>query len=198
MTRDERSESKTWADLYRAHEDLRKLGKVNLRRELGDRIKALVAGGYCDPAYQGKLTDKPRNQQNHRLEVRVAGDSSPAGDPISLRGPESLLDPALYIYAVADTRARRLLQYTIRLEARWRSDDVPFTVSIELSESPEGSGACGHPLLHCHAGIDHQRTPQFRLPLPPLKPWEALDWLLVQLDKDFEKHPWTGVLAGAK
>ena len=48
-------------------------------------------------------------------------------------------------------------------------------------------------LNHCHVGPDHTANPEIRVPMPPMKPWEALDRVLSQVVPDWEPAPWGDV-----
>lgn len=180
-----------WHDLVDQHNALRERGYPEVVKELRRRIARLAARGHCSPMFQGRLSDKTEDKRSKRTEVMIKGSQSPIGDPIPLLNLPSVEHPKLWLYALLDERDRRLLKFTVRLDAQWASDKVPFTISVELDDRTMGSGACGHPILHCHMGVDHARRPQFRLPLPALTPWEALDWLITQLDEAHEPAPWT-------
>lgn len=180
-----------WRELATQHEALRERGYPEVAKELRRRVGQLAVQGHCSPVFQGKLSDKTDDKRSKKVEVMIKGAESPIGDPIPLLNLPSLTHPKLWIYALLDDRNKRLLKYTVRLDAKWASDELPFTISVELDDRHMGSGACGHPLLHCHMGVDHERRPQFRLPLPALTPWEALDWLITQLHEAHEPAAWT-------
>lgn len=59
----------------------------------------------------------------------------------------------------------------------------------------QGSGACGHAALHCHVGPTLDADPKVRVPLPPLPPADALDWILSQVVPGWEPTPWPEVMA---
>jgi hypothetical protein len=179
-----------WRELATQHEALRERGYPAVARELRRRIGLLAVKGYCSEVFQCKLSDKTEYKHSKIAEVMIRGDQSPIGDPIPLHNLPSIEHPKLWIYALLDDGEKRLLKYTVRLDGRWAADQVPFTISVELDDRFMGSGACGHPILHCHMGVDHDRRPQFRLPLPALTPWEALDWLITQLNEGHEPAPW--------
>ena len=179
-----------WHDLVDQHNALRERGYPEVAKELRKRIGTLAARQHCAPMFQGRLSDKTEDKRSRRTEVLIKGSQSPIGDPIPLQNLPSVEHLKLWIYALLDDREKRLLKYTVRLDGRWAADQAPFTISVELDDRFMGSGACGHPILHCHMGVDHDRRPQFRLPLPALTPWEALDWLITQLDERHEPAPW--------
>ena len=61
----------------------------------------------------------------------------------------------------------------------------------------QGSGACGHAAFHCHVGPTLDAEPKVRVPLPPLHPADALDWVLSQVVPGYEPAPWSDVEAAA-
>ncbi|MCK6513816.1 hypothetical protein L6R46_01995 [Myxococcota bacterium] len=180
-----------WRELVDQHDAARERGYPKVEMELRKRVAWLAERGHCSRVYQGRLSDKTKDKRSRRTQVMIKGEQSPIGDPIPLLNLPNVEHPKLWIYALLDDHDKRLLKFTVRLDARWAADKVPFTISVELDDRTMGSGACGHPILHCHMGVDHDRRPQFRLPLPALTPWEALDWLITQLDEAHEPAPWT-------
>lgn len=69
-----------------------------------------------------------------------------------------------------------------------------FVVAVHYTRNPEGAGACGHALLHCHVGTALGVEPSVRVPLPPLRAPEVLDWVLTVITA-LEPAPWTDVMA---
>lgn len=184
-----------WRELVNQHDAARERGYPKVEMELRKRVAWLAERGHCSRVYQGRLSDKTKDKRSRRTQVMIKGEQSPIGDPIPLLNLPNVEHPKLWIYALLDDSDKRLLKFTVRLDAQWSADKVPFTISVELDDRTMGSGACGHPILHCHMGVDHDRRPQFRLPLPALTPWEALDWLITQLDEAHEPAPWGALMA---
>ncbi len=79
-------------------------------------------------------------------------------------------------------------QYTISVVGEERTSQRPWYARIDLDPQQRGQGPCGHPLLHCHVGVDHtEKNPQeTRVPLPWLAPDAAVQWVLATLDPRFE------------
>lgn len=179
-----------WADLYDRHQEARNVGSVDVATRLRDRIKALAARDHCQDRFQGKL-DYKKNPARGKAEIWVKGDTNePMGDPIPLFGLPELENASLWIGVMLDRQLSRVDKFTVRLQGAAKPSGGPWLVSVELDEKHMGMGACGHAPIHCHVGPDHGATPEVRVPCPPMKPWEALDWVLTLVVPNWEPLPW--------
>ena len=179
-----------WFRLAETHEETRDVGTFEVDRELRERVKKLVARRHCHARYQGKVEYK-RNPERGRQEVWVKGDRAQSmGDPILLEKLPHLRHARLHFAALLDHKMTRINKFTVRLEGTALPSQEPWLVSVELDEEPMGGGACGHALIHCHVGPSHSSTPEVRVPMPPVKPWDALDWVLTLVIPDWEPAPW--------
>lgn len=186
-----------WRALYESHEATRALGNDQPDVLLRQRIKELVRLKHCNLRFPGKLTYKTETAHG-REEIWVKGaEAGSMGEPIPLDGLPSLRDARLSLAATLDKRNGYLRSFTVRLEGT-APGDRPLLISVEMDEKPMSNGACGHPLIHCHVGPDHAATPELRLPMPPVKPWDALDWVLAQVVPGWEPAPWASVLPPPK
>ena len=184
-----------WADLAHQHEAARNVSHTKVDTLLRDRVKGLVKREHCADRYLGKVTFK-KGLRGDKAEIYVAGrDDTAWGEDIPLHDLPDVDEVKLSIHVVLDDRQRRLAKYTIRLSGLYRTTRAPWIASVELDDRRLGAGACGHAIIHCHVGPDHDITPQFRLPCPPLKPWDALDWLLAMVVPGWEPVPWPAVPA---
>jgi hypothetical protein len=180
-----------WTDLYASHEAARALGTQDVANELRTRVKGLVKRKLCDQMFTGKVEYK-RNGSRGKKEIWVKGNDGPMGAPIPLAGLPDLPEARLSMAAMVDGAS--IEKFTVRLEGT-TADDRPWLVSVEMDSEPMGSGACGHPVIHCHVGPDHVAKPEVRVPMPALKPWDALDWVLCQVIEDWEPLAWPQVHA---
>lgn len=180
-----------WDALYRSHEAARDVATVDVARMLRERVKGLVARAHCDQRFQGKVTYKQQSARGRR-EIWVKGGEDAMGAPIPLEGLPELTDAKLSFAVMLDDRERRVEKFTVRLDGRTRATGQPWLVAVEMDDRPLGSGACGHALIHCHVGPDHVSTPEVRVPCPPMKPWDALDWVLTLVVPGWEPLPWDG------
>lgn len=183
-----------WAELHERHEALRDLGSCNVGNELRKRVRTMADRGWCEEGLVGRLTDK-NNGDNGLVATLVTGGDK-FGAPIELELP-GLRRAVLHLYVLHDGRKKRLLKFTVRLEVVWPAvadgPERPMLLSIEFDDKTMGSGACGHPLLHAHVGHDHDHKPQLRLPVAAMRPWDAVDWLICQVDPSYEPSPWAEV-----
>lgn len=179
-----------WSELHEAHEASRALGSHDVASELRARIKELVKRKHCDGRFTGKV-DYKKNGARGKKEIWVKGAEGSMGDSIPLEGLEDLSPARLSMGAIVD--GAKVDKFTIRLEGTTTADQRPWMASVEMDSEPMGSGACGHPVIHCHVGPDHVATPNVRVAMPALKPWDALDWLLCQVIPDWEPAPWPQV-----
>ena len=90
---------------------------------------------------------------------------------------------ALLSMSVRSDRRGNIIEYAILVETPSSCDspETAHVIAVHLSERPQGAGACGHALLHCHVGRSLELAPKVRVPLPAMTPWDALDWLLTQV-----------------
>lgn len=142
----------------------------------------------CSGAVEGWLTTPGVANYGTLVTLSKNADAATSrGQPaIELRGLRHLEDGAVLGMQVNVNRRNELLEYTIGLAGCLRSSGQPWFARVDLTEEPEGSGPCAHPLLHAHVGSDPDEQLAVRIPLAPLLPAEALDWLLATVDPDLE------------
>lgn len=177
--------------LAEEHEKARAIGSSDdVASKLRERIKKLVALRHCHARYQGKV-DYKKQPERGKQEVWVKGDSdSSMGDAIPLEGLKHLRNARLSLAAMLDHKMTRIDKFTVRLEGVALPSGQDWLVSVELDDKPMGTGACGHALIHCHIGPSHSSTPEVRAPMPTMKPWDALDWVLTLVLPRWEPAPW--------
>jgi hypothetical protein len=177
-----------WQELHQAHEAARALpGPKSLGNEVRRKLHLLAQKGLCSASAPSWVTERTWGDRRF-FELR-------GSQSIELGSVEPLIEAKLSLSALTSRRGERIEKFTIKLEAISRPAR-PFVVSVELTEKADGQGACGHALLHCHIGPDHEVKPQIRVPLPALKPWDALDWVLSQIIPEWEPAPWQTISGG--
>ncbi|HND32278.1 MAG TPA: hypothetical protein PLA94_19880 [Myxococcota bacterium] len=173
-----------WALLAGEHEKLRQRTRTEVSCALQARLQQLVLRRHCARMATHQLTWR-KVDENGREELLLRDEK-----PIQLEKLPDLGTGSLQILALFNARQKRMEKYTVEFTAK------KLVIAIHLDEKPMGSGACGHALLHGHIGPDCKTPPKLRVPLPPLAPEEALDWLLSQLlrekGREFEPSPWLG------
>ncbi len=152
------------------------------RNEIITALKRLADAGQCSQQVQGWLTT--------RAECLTFSDSADGRDgrghpAVALRGLPHLQDGAVLSMQIAFAAKGALCAYNLGVTGETRQGD-PWYVRVDLGLTPEGSGLCGHPLLHLHVGRDPEEDPQVRAPLAWLEPVDALTWLLATLDPRHE------------
>lgn len=190
-----------WAELYRHHREMRLRSGADATREIRARFKELADRGLCDDTLPSRFT-YDNNNRNGRVRVwRITGNGE-GGEP--LRRLPHLEDARLTVLLLTGTRKHELHELTIMLSGK-TPRGACWCVALHLPddrESParvdgdrQGSGACGHAAFHCHVGPTLNDEPKVRVPLPPLAPAEAFDWVLAQVVPGYEPAPWPDVVA---
>lgn len=183
-----------WAELSdeitRGREAVRRSDVGSYATQIRARLMKLAQLGRCDGTVQAWLHDdralgevsftKNANGHDGRHPALIVRDAS--GSPAGV----------LSVQVIYDRRSAYLVKYTIalRLPAEGPSD---WFARVDLDE-PKGVGLCSHSLLHCHIGVNPESpaSPNARVPLPWLAPWEALEWVLATWDPSLEPTPLTG------
>ena len=186
---------KPWVSLYLAHLRLRdnyalldgdkKKLRDSINRVLSDVVKQ------CPKVLDKGITSRfTYGSAGKCVEYRLAGHDGQKGEKISI---PDLVDARLSIMALEErSNPPRLRSFTVMVEGKTK-ENREWWVAVHLPKGDEdGSGACGHPLLHCHVGIKDQK-PELRVPLPPLPPAEILRWVLSQVIPGYEPAPWPRV-----
>jgi hypothetical protein len=163
------------------------------------RLKALADRGLCDGTLPSRFTYEKNERSAHVRAWRITGNGE-SGEP--LKGLPHLKDARLTVLLLTGTRQHELHELTIMLSGQ-TPQGSPWCVALHLPDdrkSPahpggdrQGSGACGHAAFHCHVGPTLDAEPKVRVPLPPLHPADALDWVLSQVVPDYEPAPWSDV-----
>jgi hypothetical protein len=186
---------KTWVDLYRAHGSMR----ASEGKEASEDIRELLRS--ITRTHPGVLDARALSlwtyaTAGNKLRHWRLGEKNDPG--LSVRVP-SLTEASLEVQLLQNSRSFHLHMLTVMLFGRTR-DEHPWCVAVHLpddresQQSPDGdrqgSGACGHAALHCHAGRTLDHEPKLRVPLPRLAPADILAWVLSQVVPDFEPAPW--------
>ncbi|MBA2322408.1 MAG: hypothetical protein H0V89_14785 [Deltaproteobacteria bacterium] len=167
-----------WQEIANKQDASRKVSAKSLATALRKRLTDL--GTHVDPTIQGRLTIR---QERARTIIEIQGGNS---EPLS--DLEHVRSATLAVHAAIEEDTLR--EFTLRLD--WvRPDETAGVIAIHLDPEPRGTGACGHPLLHCHVGPDLDTPPKVRVPFPPVSMPDALDWLLSQILPGREPEPWT-------
>jgi hypothetical protein len=191
---------KPWVELYRAHQEMRNRAGREVTSDIRKRLAMLAELGLCDGTLPSRFTYDKSSPAGLRL-WRITGHGE-GGEPLG--GLPNLQEARLTVLLLTGIKRHELHELTIMLEGR-TLQGAPWCVALHLPDdrlSPtrcdgdrQGSGACGHAALHCHVGPTLDDEPKVRVPLPPLLPAEALDWVLSQVVPDYEPAPWPDVVA---
>lgn len=192
-----------WVDLYRDQTAARTLASGAWSGELRKRLVALSKAGFCDRSVEGRFTYE---HDGNLLKWSIRDDGKAA--PVALRQLADLDSAELSVIALAD-RGNHLHQFTVMVEGK-RADGTAWVLAVHFEDDRitdknkdadrKGTGAGGHAAFHCHVGPGLDVGPKVRVPLPPLGPVEALEWVLTQLvpTAQFEPAPWPEVLTALK
>jgi len=186
--------------------DGKKVPIEKLKSSLVACLLALANENHCSKQVIGWFSTEGRvgGRQIFGLKKSVPSRDSWDHPAIALKGLEHLQDGALLTLSVLlDSRAQRLLAYSIGIQGQRKKPERTWYARIDLTEEPEGAGLCGHPSLHCHVGEtseeDHTlspnsgepsvKAPMFtaRVPLPWMMPVDALDWLLATVHSPLDR-----------
>jgi hypothetical protein len=194
---------KPWLELYRAHREMRLRAGPEATSSIRLRLKDLAARGHCDGTLPSRFTYDKNGPAGLRL-WRING-AEQGGEP--LHDLPTLRDARLTVLLLTGTRRHELHELTIMVEGI-TPEGSPWCVALHLPddrESPghpdgdrQGSGACGHAAFHGHVGPTLDHEPKVRVPLPPLLPADALDWVLSQVVPGYEPAPWPAVGAAIR
>jgi len=190
-----------WVDLYRRHREMRLEAGAEATSNIRRRLKELADRGLCDGSLPSRFTYDKNDRNAHVRAWRITGNGD-GGEP--LKGLPHLVDASLTVLLLTGTRRHELHALNITLKGQ-TLEGASWCVALHLpndresSASPDGdrqgSGACGHAAFHCHVGPTLDAEPKVRVPVPPLPPAEALDWVLSQVVPDYEPARWPDVLA---
>lgn len=174
-------------------------------RHTGNRAKAAISLSSLRPVLNdlgsrtglvnvGASWSQQKNPKTGIAEWSMTGSHQGV---VQLKDTPDLRDLKLTLLALVDTREDRLRQFTAMLEGIRPNDGTPWIAAVHLEDDdnrPEGdrkgTGACGHAAWHCHVGPDLSATPKVRVPLPALKPADALRWVLTTIIPAMEPAPW--------
>lgn len=209
-----------WQRLHAQTDQARSVGSVNAKNQILRILTRLADKEHCSRKVQGWIQHERGDKKKRLSEIRV-NQGADARDnwkrpSIQLHNLVGLEDGAvLSLMVTLGDRDERIISYSVSLQGRQRPSGVPWYARIDLSEKPEGSGLCAHPLLHCHVGNDpdgevaeveprsqaaedlvgspgqdaRSKAWSPRVPLPWLYPWEALEWLLATVEPSLEPAP---------
>ena len=153
-----------------------------VRNEIVIVLKRLADAGQCSQQVQGWLTT---NAECLTFSPSADGRDGRGHPAVTLRGLPHLQDGAVLSMQIEFASKGALRGYNLGVTGATRQEDLWYA-RLDLGLMPEGSGLCGHPLLHFHGGRDPDEDPQVRAPLAWLEPVDALTWLLATLDPRHE------------
>lgn len=201
-----------WQRLHAQTDQARSIGSVNAKNQILRVLTRLADKEHCSRKVQGWIQHERGDKKKRLSEIRV-NQSADARDnwkrpSIQLHNMVGLEDAVLSLMVTLGDRDEKIVSYSVSLQGRQKPSGVPWYARIDLSEKPEGSGLCAHPLLHCHVGNDpdgevaegllespgqdaRSKAWSPRVPLPWLYPWEALEWLLATVEPSLEPAPLT-------
>ena len=185
-----------WCALYQGHRDMRSVS-TDLATSLRRQLIALAERGHCARTIQGRFT---RRERVGLRELYIQPlDHTDQREP--LVGLRSLEDARLTVLALVGRRADRVHQFTAMIEGmapggrKWAAAVHLEDDRTADEQDRKGSGACSHAAFHCHVGPTLDDEPKVRVPLPPVGPAGALDWLLSIVVPGWEPAPWPEVVA---
>lgn len=203
---------KAWVELYRQHRMLRAMHDRQAANELRAVLRHLSEGTYAALRHgaQHRLVekyDRATGSVTYTLGHGRAGEElALAALPPPLHPAVALRRACLTILLRFDRRAERLRELAVMLTGA-RHDGSSWALAVHLphdgetddrpSGDREGLGACGHAALHCHVGPTLDAEPKVRVPFPPLRPAQVLEWVVSQVipTEEFEPAPWPRVAA---
>ncbi len=182
----------TWWNIYKRHTEGRGNAEALLRK-VRPVLQDLRVRAHLPPGFDARWSPET-NQETGTAEWYMNGHQDGA---LSLPNTVELKDVKLTLLGLVDTRANRLRQFTAMLEGARAADNTPWVVAVHLEDAgpggegdQKGTGACGHAAWHCHVGPDLSAKPKARVPLPALKPADALRWVLTAVMPSMEPAPW--------
>lgn len=201
-----------WVALYRQHQALRGMhdrdAANELRavlRNLSEKPCALFRGGA-----QSRLVekyDRASGSVTYTLGHGREGEALTLGAlPEPLHACVALSQATLTVLLRFDRRSVSLSELNVMLSGT-RRDGAPLALAVHLPHDKEtrdrpngdreGLGACGHAALHCHVGPTLDAEPKVRVPFPPLRPAQVVEWVVSQVvpTPEFEPAPWNAVEA---
>jgi hypothetical protein len=180
-----------WADLYQSHAAMREVRAQveSLEHGVRQRLQRLADLHICSLDSPARFTYRTCGP---RRELYLGG---PDGR-VALDGLEDLKPAHLTVLALTDRARRHLHQFTAMLEGKAQGRRH-LVVAVHLQEDlaeregdRKGTGACAHAAFHCHVGPTLDAVPRIRVPLPPVGPVAAFDWLLTIAVPGWEPAPW--------
>lgn len=175
------------------------------KRAINRILGALGGSGFCSheaiawlrparPALEDQKKLREVLGTADRVDALALSDSADGrterGHPAIRLNETAFLEAGALLGVTALVRKGALLAYSVSVQG-WHAGGTadgpePWIAHIDLTLQPEGDGPCRHPLLHCHVGPDADRAFQARVPLPPLAPHEAVEWLLATVHPELE------------
>ncbi|WAS97934.1 hypothetical protein [Nannocystis punicea] len=194
-----------WLDLYRQHGALRAMNDREaanevrrVLRKLSEKPYAVLRGDAPARLVEGRV---PRSDTvQYTLGREREGEALELEDlPFPLQEAVALRSARLAVLLRFNRRAERLQEMNIMLSGV-RRDASPWAVAVHLppdGQDRDGLGACGHAALHCHIGPTLDAKPKVRVPFPPLRPAQVVEWAVSQVvpTAEFEPAPWPRVEA---
>jgi len=155
----------------------------------------------------------PKKSPHRDVQAFQLGDDK--GEPIQLKKLSKaeqervhLSEARLSILLLWNRARAHLHALTVMVQSK-RKVGSDWTVAVHLPDDREGEnprmdrdgcGACSHAALHCHVGPTVGTHPKVRVPMPPLAPFEVVEWVMSQVvpSDAFEPAPWDRVMAALK
>jgi hypothetical protein len=204
---------KEWLGLYRQHGELRIDGRsaVSEIRQVLKRFGE-SRGSIFAPHIASRL-QQLNNKRNGNQEFRFADEH---GEPLLLKNHPDwhetghrrihLDEVCLHVYVVVNRRDN-IQEVNLMVKGKRRDAEGTLAIAVHLPDDQitdktdgdrQGIGACGHAAFHCHIGPTLDAQPKLRVPLPPLRPARALEWMLSQVVPAYEAAPWPAVKSALK
>jgi hypothetical protein len=166
-----------WLDLYQQHTKMRKVDS-SLSSEIRKRLTRLAEKGHCDKTIQGRFTHKSNNAR-HEWFIAPKDGGSKGTEPLA--NLPNLEAAKLTVLALVENEQLHCLSIIITGQTK---QGQTWTAAIHLDDDTgkdrgrRGNGACSHATFHCHIDPTLETPPAVRVPLPPIGPVAALDWVL--------------------
>ncbi|MBA3549394.1 MAG: hypothetical protein H0T76_23210 [Nannocystis sp.] len=197
---------KAWFDLYQQHTTLRHMNDREAANEVRQVFVRHSEEHYA--LFKRNASARLLEARDPRTSVTYTLTRDRAGEALTL---DTLPEPTRRAVALKHARLTVLLRFDRKRDhlqelavmlTGIRHDDTPLEFAVHLPHDLEegkhpngdrdGLGACGHAALHCHVAPTLDTEPKVRVPLPPLRPAQIVEWVLSQVvpTGEFEPAPW--------
>jgi hypothetical protein len=177
-----------WTEIHGAIEKVRDERKADWRNALIVQVKRAASAKVCSNMDPHRVKRAGRTIELAPCNDSVMKTVKAEVPAIALLNLPALDDAKLTFRVVLQADEKRIEQYTVSAVGKGKVTGRPWYVRVDLDDEQKGNGPCGHPMLHCHVGVDSsvKDGQESRVPLPWLGPDEAVAWILATLDPRLE------------